>query len=148
VAFWGGNMPDDSILNGIDKKDIIAVLGKGSEFEGKLTFEGVVQIDGKFTGEVFSKGTLIIGENARVKAEISVSNVVIRGDVSANIRAPNCVELHAPGRLVGNIVTPSLYVQKGVIFEGNTIMESEAAQRPDRGSAMQGRHGNPPPLPG
>jgi len=133
-------MPDESILSTLDQKDIIAVLGKGSEFEGKLTFEGAVQIDGKFTGEVFSKGTLIIGENARVKAEISVANVVVRGDMTGNIRAHNCVELHAPGRLVGNLVTPALYVQKGVIFEGNTIMESE--------SGRQGRtQGAPPPLP-
>lgn len=135
-------MPEDSILNTLDKKDIIAMLGNGSEFEGKLTFEGAVQIDGKFTGEVFSKGTLIIGENARMKAEIAVSNVVVRGDVAGNIRAHNCVELHAPARLIGNIVTPALFVQKGVIFEGNTIMESDATQRSGRvpGDA-------PPPLP-
>lgn len=138
-------MVDESILNTLDQKDIIAVLGKGSEFEGKLTFEGVVQIDGRFTGEVFSKGTLIIGENARVKAEISVGNVVIRGEVQGNIRANNCVELHSPGRLAGNIVTPSLYIQKGVIFEGNTIMESEAQQQRSRGSQQQ--PGSPPPLP-
>ncbi len=133
-------MADESILNSLDQKDIIAVLGKGSEFEGKLTFEGAVQIDGRFTGEVFSKGTLIIGENARVKAEISVSNVVVRGDMTGNIRAHNCVELHAPARLVGNLVTPSLYVQKGVIFEGNTIMESESSSE-----RVQRVHGAPPP---
>ncbi len=133
-------MADESILKSLDQKDIIAVLGKGSEFEGKLTFEGAVQIDGRFTGEVFSKGTLIIGENARVKAEISVSNVVVRGDMTGNIRAHNCVELHAPARLVGNLVTPSLYVQKGVIFEGNTIMESESSSE-----RVQRVHGAPPP---
>lgn len=133
-------MPDESILSTLDQKDIIAVLGKGSEFEGKLTFEGAVQIDGKFTGEVFSKGTLIIGENARVKAEISVANVVVRGDMTGNIKAQNCVELHAPGRLVGNLVTPALYVQKGVIFEGNTIMESD-------GGRQNRTLGAPPPLP-
>jgi len=143
-------MADDSILSTIDQKDIIAVLGKGSEFEGKLTFEGVVQIDGRFTGEVFSKGTLIIGENARIKAEISVANVVIRGEVQGNIRAHACVELHAPARLTGNLVTPSLYVQKGVIFEGNTIMESEPQQPQGGRPGQRERHpsGSPPPLPG
>ena len=123
-------MVDDSVMNTIESKDIIALLGKGSEFEGKLTFEGAVQIDGRFTGEVFSKGTLIIGENAKVKAEIAVASVVVKGEVSGNIKAPNCVELHAPARLVGNIMTPALYVQKGVIFEGNTIMESEGSGLP------------------
>ena len=132
-------MPDDSILNSIDPKDIIAVMGKGSQFEGKLTFEGAVQIDGKFNGEIFSKGALIIGENAKVKAEISVSSVVLKGELTGNIKAPNCIELHAPARFVGNMVTPCLYVQKGVVFEGNTIMESDGGTR--------GRSGSPPPVP-
>lgn len=136
-------MADDTILSTIDRKDIIAILGKGSEFEGKLTFEGVVQIDGRFLGEIVSKGTLIVGENAKVKAEIVVSSVIIKGEVTGNIKAPNCVELHAPARLVGNIVTPSLYIQKGVIFEGNTLMESDPAVRGGR----QGPHGAPPPIP-
>lgn len=139
-------MVDDSVMNTIESKDIIALLGKGSEFEGKLTFEGAVQIDGRFTGEVFSKGTLIIGENAKVKAEIAVASVVVKGEVSGNIKAPNCVELHAPARLVGNIMTPALYVQKGVIFEGNTIMESEGSGLPRQPQA--GRTNElPPPVP-
>ena len=139
-------MADESILGGIDQKDIIAVLGKGSEFEGKLTFEGVVRIDGRFTGEIFSKGILIIGENAKVKAEIQVATVVVKGEMTGNIKAPNCVELHAPARLVGNLITPCLYVQKGVIFEGHTIMESEGIQK-SRPGANTGYDRSPPPLP-
>jgi len=138
-------MADESILSGIDQKDIIAVLGKGSEFEGKLTFEGVVRIDGRFTGEIFSKGVLIIGESAKVKAEIQVASVVVKGEMTGNIKAPSCVELHAPARLVGNLITPCLYVQKGVIFEGHTIMESEGIQRARPGAPGHDR--TPPPLP-
>ena len=138
-------MAEDSVLNTLDQKDVIAILGKGSEFEGKLTFEGAVKIDGRFTGEIYSKGTLIIGENAKVKAEISVSTVVIQGEVSGNIKAPNCIELHAPARLTGNLMTPTLFVQKGVMFEGNTIMDSEGA-RP-RQSQVHHQDTAPPPLP-
>ncbi len=123
-------MPDESILHTIEGKDVIATLGKGSEFEGKLTFEGAVRIDGRFQGEIFSKGTLIIGQNADIKAEISVSSVVVQGKVVGNIAAPNCVELHAPAHLKGNIVTPCLYIEKGVVFEGSTAMDTPAAQVP------------------
>jgi cytoskeletal protein CcmA (bactofilin family) len=143
-------MADDTVLSGIDQKDIIAMLGKGSEFEGKLTFEGVVRIDGRFTGEIFSKGILIIGENAKVKAEIQVSTVVIKGEMTGNVKAPTCVELHAPARLIGNLVTPCLYVQKGVVFEGHTIMESEGIQKASgrSGLGMSFERSAPPPLPG
>jgi cytoskeletal protein CcmA (bactofilin family) len=115
-------MADESVLKSIEPADIIAVLGKGSEFEGKLTFEGVVRLDGRFHGRIFSNGTLIIGETGKVQAEIEVPTVVVKGEVRGNIKAASCLELHQPARLVGNIFTPCLYVQKGVTFEGNTHM--------------------------
>ncbi|MCA9698005.1 MAG: polymer-forming cytoskeletal protein, partial [Myxococcales bacterium] len=48
-------------------EDITTILGKGSSFEGKLTFEGTVRIDGRFSGEIRTEGTLIIGETAEVQ---------------------------------------------------------------------------------
>ena len=53
-----------------------AILDQGTEFEGKLTFEGTVRIDGSFKGEIFSDATLIIGESGKVEADIRVRNVV------------------------------------------------------------------------
>ena len=108
--------------------DVNALLGRGSEFDGKLTFEGTVRIDGKFTGEIFSDGTLIVGEGARVKAEIAVDTVIVQGEVIGNIRAVGGVELHAPGRLRGNIQTQGLVVQKGAVFDGNCVMEGREGQ--------------------
>ncbi|MBM4397257.1 MAG: polymer-forming cytoskeletal protein [Deltaproteobacteria bacterium] len=103
--------------------EVNALLGRGSEFEGKLSFEGTVRIDGKFTGEVQSDGTLIIGEGAKVKAEVIVDTVIVQGDMIGNIRAKTAVELHAPGRLRGNIQTAGLVVQKGAVFDGSCVME-------------------------
>jgi len=110
--------------------EVNALLGRGSEFEGKLTFEGTVRIDGKFTGEIVSNDTLIIGEGARVKAEIAVATVIIYGDVIGNVKAKSAVELHAPARLKGNITSPALAVDKGVVFDGSCIMTSAGTARP------------------
>lgn len=110
-----------------------ALLGKGSEFEGKLTFEGTVHIDGRFTGEIFSEGTLIIGEGAEVQAEIRVGSVAVYGNVTGNIIAADAVELHAPASLRGNITSPALHIDKGVFFDGScqmTSKQSSASQRP------------------
>ena len=103
--------------------EINTLLGRGSEFEGKLTFEGTVRIDGKLSGEIFSDDVLVIGEGATISAEIDVGVIIIEGSVTGNIRAKRAVELHAPARVRGNIDTPSLYVDKGVIFEGNCKMD-------------------------
>jgi len=106
--------------------DVNTLVGRGSHFEGKMTFEGVVRIDGSYTGEIVSDDTLIIGEGAEVRAELDVATVVIYGVVYGNIRASNCVELHAPGHLIGNIVAPQLVVERGAVFDGQCRMGVDA----------------------
>lgn len=103
--------------------EINTLLGRGSEFEGKLTFEGTVRIDGKLSGEVFSDDVLVVGEGAIVQAEIDVGEIIIQGTVHGNIRAKRGIEIHAPGRVKGDLTTPSLQIDKGVIFEGRSFME-------------------------
>jgi len=103
--------------------EIKTLLGKGSDFEGKLTFEGAVRIEGNFKGEVFSEDVLIIGEGAYVEAEIDIGEVIIQGTVVGNIRAQKGIEIRRPGRVKGDLTTPSLQIDKGVIFEGRSYME-------------------------
>jgi cytoskeletal protein CcmA (bactofilin family) len=111
-------------------QDINALLGHGSEFEGKLTFEGTVRIDGKFTGEIFSDGTLIVGEGAEVQAEVRVANVMVYGEVVGNITSTESVELHAPASLRGNITAPALHIDKGVYFDGACQMTGDREDAP------------------
>lgn len=109
--------------------EITALLGKGSEFEGKLSFTGMVRLDGNFSGEIFSEGQLIIGEEACIKAEINVDNVVICGEVEGNVHAKSRVELRSPGRLTGDIKTDVLVIEEGVTFDGTCQMSSGRAQK-------------------
>src|SRR5205814_10212466 len=106
---------------------VTTLLGRGSEFEGKLSFEGTVRVDGKLSGEIFTEDVLIIGEGAEVRAEINVGAVIIEGMVQGNIHAKRSVEIHTPGRVRGNITTPPLFIEKGVMFDGNCQMEPSAA---------------------
>lgn len=103
--------------------EITTLLGRGATFEGKLTFEGTVRIDGRFKGEVFSDDVLVIGEGAQVEATIDVGEVIIQGSVVGNVTAKRSIEIHAPGRVKGDLHTPSLQIDKGVIFEGRSFME-------------------------
>lgn len=129
--------------------EINTLLGKGSEFEGKLTFEGTVRIDGKLSGEIFSDDVLVVGEGASVSAEIDVGVIIVEGSVTGNIRAKRAVELHAPARVKGNIETPSLYIDKGVMFEGHCKMESVGgATRPSTLAGLAEAAGAKPPASG
>jgi cytoskeletal protein CcmA (bactofilin family) len=122
--------------------EITALLGKGTRFDGKLHFEGRVRIDGVFKGEIKSDDTLIIGDGAEVHAEIDVATVIVRGGVvNGNIRAKNSLEIHAPGRLIGNIHSPSVFIDRGVEFQGSCRMDpiDEKPQKPVSQIASQPR---------
>jgi cytoskeletal protein CcmA (bactofilin family) len=105
-----------------------SLLGQGAEFEGKLTFDGTVVIDGKFTGEIFSKDRLQISQGARVAAEVNVGSVVVFGEVIGNIRAAQAIELRASSKVKGNVEAPSLIIEKGATFEGSCKMENLGKQ--------------------
>jgi cytoskeletal protein CcmA (bactofilin family) len=109
--------------------EVQAYLGKGSRVSGKLNFEGTVRVDGQVEGEISAQDTLIVGERAVITAQINGTTVVIRGKVTGDINARKRVEIRAPGRLFGNIVTPSLVIHDGVIFEGHCSMTSGAETR-------------------
>jgi cytoskeletal protein CcmA (bactofilin family) len=109
--------------------EITTLLGRGASFEGKLTFEGTVRIDGRFKGEVFSDDTLVIGEGAIVEAQIDIGEVIIQGTVIGNIVAKRSIEIHAPGRVKGDLHSPSLQIDKGVMFEGRSFMEAATNQK-------------------
>jgi cytoskeletal protein CcmA (bactofilin family) len=103
-----------------------AMLGAGSVFEGKLHFEGQVRIDGTFTGEITTTDLLVIGEGAKVSATISCGSVEIKGDITGNVNASESIVLRATARVQADIYSPSLVVDKGAVFEGNTRMTSGA----------------------
>jgi cytoskeletal protein CcmA (bactofilin family) len=106
-----------------------AFLGEGTSFKGTLTFEGTVRIDGRLEGEIFTKDTLVIGETAQVQAVINAGTVVVSGTVRGDILASKKVEILSTGKLFGNISSPVLSIEEGVVFEGSCTMGREAAER-------------------
>ena len=106
------------------KDEINAFLGRDTEFVGKFSFTGAVRVDGNISGEIFSSGTLIVGESAVINSQIHVADIIISGEVHGDIVAERKIEINVPGKLFGNIKTPKLVLEEGVIFEGNCKMKN------------------------
>lgn len=103
--------------------EIQALLGRGTAFEGLLTFEGRVRIDGKLTGLVRSEGILILGDGAEVEADVEVGTLIVRGGVlRGNVTALQLIEIHAEGTVKGDIAAPTIDIDKGCVFEGQVKM--------------------------
>jgi cytoskeletal protein CcmA (bactofilin family) len=99
------------------------LLGSGAEFEGKLTFKGTVRIDSKFKGTIVTSDVLVVGENARIDADITCGSIVVQGEVNGNVKATQAVELRHPAKVRGDVETPSLSVEKGVVLDGTVRMQ-------------------------
>jgi len=117
--------------------DVKAFLGKGVEFNGKLILNGSVRIDGEFKGEILGNGTLIVGENAVIDADIAIDSIFIFGTVRGNLDIKETAEIGSTGRLSGTLKTAAFIVQEGATIEGDCRMGSESVQIVKKGGKKQ-----------
>jgi cytoskeletal protein CcmA (bactofilin family) len=101
------------------------VLGPSTSFRGQLTTEGNVRVDGYFDGSVETTGNVIIGEAAKVTAEIKANNVQVWGAVKGAITASGRLEILPTGRVWGDIEVSSLLIDEGGVFRGDKVLIGE-----------------------
>ena len=102
--------------------DVSAFVGEGVEFKGVISYEGTVRIDGHLEGEIYTKGTLIIGQGAVIDAKVEAGTIVCQGHIIGDIVAKEKIQLLAPAVLNGSVQTPSISMEEGVLFNGTCKM--------------------------
>ncbi|GAC1344185.1 MAG: hypothetical protein NVS2B9_04830 [Myxococcales bacterium] len=115
------------------------LLGAGAQFEGKLTFKGTVRIDAKFVGSIVTNDVLVVGERAKIDAEITCGTVVVHGEVNGNVKAKSGVELRRSAKVRGNVETSALSVEKGALLQGEVKMvaDEKTARASSEGASLQ-----------
>jgi cytoskeletal protein CcmA (bactofilin family) len=103
---------------------VLALLGSGVHFDGKLTFDGTVRIDGHYQGEINASGNLIIGRDAVMEARILVTCVLISGEVHGHVRATQSIEILPQGRVHGTIEAPKIVIHEGAVLQGNCLTQA------------------------
>jgi cytoskeletal protein CcmA (bactofilin family) len=103
-----------------EKNQITGHIQEGTSFEGKLTFVGTLKIGGKFKGEIASEDVLIIDESAEVEADVFVSEAIIKGKFTGQLRATKKVTMLAPAKFRGTVSSPNLKIDEGVLFDGSS----------------------------
>jgi len=119
---------------------LTAFIDQGSDFEGKLSFQDTVRIDGRFRGEITSQNTLIVGESGEIEAAIHSSSIVISGAVEGDIVGAKKVVLHKTARVSGNVESPCVVIEEGAVFNGQITMESPGA-KPAASGSLKAIHG-------
>jgi cytoskeletal protein CcmA (bactofilin family) len=100
------------------------IIGEGSIFEGRFYVNCSIMIEGKFQGDIRTDDQLIVGPTGKVKTDIQARKVTIAGTIIGNISASEEVTLLHTGKVLGNIITPKLTVEQGVITDGKVTITS------------------------
>ena len=96
------------------------VLSSGIEITGSIRFSNDMIIDGKIEGEITSeKGKITIGENARIKGDISAGEVKVYGNVEGKITSHRC-ELKDKSKINGDIKSKIFSMEEGAQLAGRT----------------------------
>lgn len=130
----------ESLARDIKEGLLSGFVGNGTSLTGEANFKGMLRVDGHLSGQVRSEGgTLIVGNNGQVDADIEVAVATIHGTVNGDINASQRLELGRAAKVNGNIQTPSLVIEQGAVFEGSCRMVQQKAamdkQHEDRSRA-------------
>lgn len=112
---------------GKETGELTAFIDEASEIDGKFTFSGTVMINGRLRGEIHSNDTLIVGEKGVINATIRAGVVLVSGEVVGNMVGVERVELRGSARVTGDIESPIVVVDEGVMFEGHCRMTRTGA---------------------
>jgi cytoskeletal protein CcmA (bactofilin family) len=99
-----------------------SILAQGCRFEGKVTANGTLRIEGEFKGDIGVPENLVIGKSGVVHGTINAKNAIIGGQLFGNITAESKIELQSGSHVEGDIKTKRLVIDEGVFFEGNCSM--------------------------
>jgi cytoskeletal protein CcmA (bactofilin family) len=113
----------ESLAREIKEGNLSGFVGSGTVVTGEANFKAMMRVDGHLSGRINStSGTLIVGANGKVDANIEVAVAIVHGTVNGDIIATQRLELGRAAKLNGNIQTASLMIEPGALFEGSCKM--------------------------
>ncbi|MFN0139941.1 MAG: polymer-forming cytoskeletal protein [Pyrinomonadaceae bacterium] len=113
----------DSMARDIKEGRLSGFVGHGTTLTGETEFHAMLRVDGHLVGTVTSEaGTLIVGTNGQVDANVSVAAAMVNGAVNGDIIASEKLQLGRTARVMGNIQSPRLIIEEGAILEGSCSM--------------------------
>lgn len=104
-----------------------SVIGAELEITGTIKGSGSVRIDGKLDGELHCNGDAVVGKDAKIKGNLTVTSATIEGTINGNVTAKDRIELKSSARVTGDIRAKRLSVEDGVTFIGRSEVNPSGA---------------------
>lgn len=103
-------------------------LDSTANINGKVCFDTSMRIEGKLTGEIDARKTVIVGRSGIIQAKIRAESLVVLGIVKGDIEVTKGIEILAGGCVEGSILTPSISIETGATFNGSCLMKQEIVE--------------------
>lgn len=104
------------------------VVGTSVKLKGNLKSDGDIIVDGVVTGEIKTKGSVIVGPNANIVAGVKAKNISVSGAIQGNVEASDKLEITETGRIIGDIAANVLSIAPGAVFTGKSQMSDQHAE--------------------
>jgi len=106
----------------------VAHIGKSIAIKGELSGSEDVYLDGELEGRVeLLDGSLTVGPDGRIRANLQAPKILIRGRVDGNLYGSERVDLKKSAILVGDIYTPRITIEDGACLKGNVRSQEDIA---------------------
>lgn len=113
----------ETMARDIKEGRLSGFVGHGTVLTGETNFQAMLRVDGVLQGTVSSDaGTLIVGSNGQVDANVAVASATINGTVNGDIIATEKLHLGRTAKVVGNVQTPRIIIEEGAVLEGSCSM--------------------------
>ena len=133
------HITDDAFIN--------SIIGEGTKFKGEFDLNGLLRIDGDFTGVIRTKGKVLIGKNGRAECTLHAGTVVVGGVIRGEIYSTEKVIILSTGLVLGAITTPRLIIEEGVIFNGSCKVTTPQLAEAPKAAPGNGQRAGTPSIP-
>ena len=112
----------------VDDISINTIIGKGSAISGNMKVNGFIRIDGDIDGNLETDGNVIVGENARIRGDLTAKSVIIGGIIKGNITANESVKILADAAVIGDVISRKVQVDGSALIHGHCISIKDEAE--------------------
>ncbi len=112
----------------VDDISINTIIGKGSAISGNMKVNGFIRIDGDIDGSLETDGNVIVGENARIRGDLTAKSVIIGGIIKGNIKASESIKILAEAAVIGDVLSRKVQVDSSAIIHGHCISIKDEAE--------------------
>ena len=111
-----------------DDISINTIIGKGSAISGNMKVNGFIRVDGDIDGSLETDGNVIVGENARIRGDLTAKSVIFGGIIKGNIKSSESVKILAEAAVIGDIISRKVQVDGSAIIHGHCISIKDEAE--------------------